>query len=140
MDGAKIKELFTEKETLLREMLNQTKEIRLGLVEEDDEKVLKALERRQNLMEKVDAIDRDMAKESNGTIDALEVFAPENRLIKEMLQNIFSIDEDNRKRASDLRGKYSSEILKLKKTGNVMQSYGFMERPSRGGAFIDTKE
>lgn len=138
MDEAKIKELFTEKEALLREMLKLTEGICSALEAEEDAKVLEALEQRGELIKKVDTIDGEIADESRGIIP--EVLAEQVARHKELVQALLKMDGDHRKKASELREKYAEEILKLKKTGAAMQSYGFVERPSRGGAFIDTKE
>ena len=130
---ADLRELLDQREALLKGILHKTAEIQEALTKNREEKLLSTLEERQELMKKVDDLD-------NRIRDYPGKGQQHRGLHRQILRDIVEMDVKNREMAAQMKSEITSEILKLKKTGEGMRGYGFSERPSREGAFIDTRE
>jgi DNA repair ATPase RecN len=148
IDESMIVRLLCKKRDVLGIILRHTIDISKVLDDKDTGKLEDILNLRQQAIEESDKIDEELSASYDGDIKELiqkiTVSCGQlNDIYKEIaacLNDIKQQDHKNLTKANEVCSKISSDISKLKQTGNAMRGYGLIGGQTDGGAFIDTKK
>lgn len=137
--------LLTKKKLLLEEILNTTKDIGESVKNKKSADILKLLNLRQQKIDELDAIDKDLSGIFGDIQKAKKYFDSEKledlrKQIDDILCNIKKYDDENRKAAMSFKQEISKKIKNIKQTSSAMKGYGIVNKDANFGAFIDTKK
>lgn len=143
-----LKMLLSSKKNILEEIRETTWKIGKAFEEEDIEQALELLKLRKQQMDRVDDLDgKALSACSGDSAVLLRSIEKDGELkkffeaIRVILKGIKEKDDENIKKARELQLQLSDDITNLKHTERALRGYGAIEsRPSRFGAFIDTKK